>query len=114
MDTCIFCRIAAKKVPAAIIYEDSNLIAFHDIDPQAPVHVLIIPREHISTLNHLEPANTELMGHLILEAQKLAVQLGISDKGYRLIMNCNHEGGQSIYHIHLHLLGGRQMRWPPG
>jgi histidine triad (HIT) family protein len=114
MDTCIFCRIAAKKIPAAIIYEDNHLLAFHDIDPQAPVHVLIIPKEHISTLNHLEPAHRELMGNLILSAQKIASQLGIHEKGYRLIMNCNHQGGQSVYHIHLHLLGGRQMHWPPG
>jgi histidine triad (HIT) family protein len=114
MDTCIFCQIAAKKIPAAIIYEDNKLLAFHDIDPQAPVHVLIIPKEHVSTLNHLEPAHTELMGNLILTSQKVAAQLGIHEKGYRLIMNCNHQGGQSVYHIHLHLLGGRQMHWPPG
>lgn len=114
MNTCLFCQIAAKKIPAAIIYEDSDVIAFHDIAPQAPVHVLIIPREHISTLNDLQTSHTELMGKMIMTAQKLSTQLGIHEKGYRVTMNCNHHGGQSVFHIHLHLLGGRQMHWPPG
>ncbi|MBN2092017.1 histidine triad nucleotide-binding protein [candidate division KSB1 bacterium] len=114
MDACLFCQIIAKKIPAAIIYEDNELLAFHDIAPQAPVHVLIIPKEHIATLNDLKPSHTELMGKMISGAQKIAEKLGIDEKGYRLTMNCNRQGGQSVFHIHLHLLGGRQMHWPPG
>ncbi len=114
MDSCLFCQIVAKKIPAAIIDEDAHLLAFHDIAPQAPIHVLIIPKEHISTLNDLEPTHTELMGKMIMKAQKIAAKLGIQEKGYRLTINCNRQGGQSVFHIHLHLLGGRQMHWPPG
>lgn len=96
------------------VYEDEQLIAFKDINPQAPSHVLIIPKKHISTLNDLETEDTDLMGNLLLSAKHIAKELGFSDDGYRTVFNCNAHGGQSVYHIHLHLLGGRQMGWPPG
>ncbi|MBN1480968.1 histidine triad nucleotide-binding protein [candidate division KSB1 bacterium] len=111
---CIFCKIAENKVPARIIYQDDEILAFHDIAPQAPYHVLLIPRKHISTLNDAEESDTEILGKILLRSQLIAAQLGLSESGYRLVMNCNKNGGQSIYHIHCHLLGGRRMHWPPG
>ena len=114
MPDCLFCNIANKSIPTAFIYEDEQVLAFNDIDPQAPHHVLIIPRQHISTLNDFKPADTSLAGHLLVVAAQLAKKLGIHDSGYRVLFNCNKEGGQAVYHIHLHLLGGRQLNWPPG
>ncbi len=111
---CLFCKIIDKEIPSDIIYEDDKVIAFSDIDPKAPQHKLIIPRQHISTVNDLTPENNELVGHMMGVAKKLAAELGIDEKGYRLVMNCNDNGGQMVYHIHLHLLGGRRMTWPPG
>lgn len=114
MTDCIFCKIAAGGIPATIVYQDDQIVAFNDINPQAAHHVIIIPQKHIATLNALEDDDNELMGHMIKSASMLAKQLGIADDGYRLVMNCNEKGGQTVYHIHLHLLGGRHMHWPPG
>jgi len=109
----IFLKIASKQIPARIIHEDDLCLAFHDINPQAPVHVLIIPRKVIRTHADLTEADRELMGHLHLVAAKLAAELGLRD-GYRLVLNCQERAGQSVPHLHLHLLGGRDMGWPPG
>jgi histidine triad (HIT) family protein len=111
---CLFCKIAQQQIPAAIVYEDEDLLAFRDINPQAPTHILLIPRQHFSTLNDLTPTDAGLAGKLILKAQEIAVTEGIAESGYRTIFNCNRDGGQSVYHIHLHLLGGRSLHWPPG
>lgn len=111
---CIFCKIAQHELPATLIYEDEKVVAFDDLHPKAPIHKLIIPRKHIATLNDLEVSDTTLAGHLVYTAQHLAKQLGIAEKGYRLIMNCNADAGQVVFHIHLHLLGGRSLTWPPG
>jgi histidine triad (HIT) family protein len=111
---CLFCKIAHREIDCELIYEDDLVVAFNDINPQAPEHKLIIPRTHINTINDLEPNHSNLVGHMVLVAKKLASQLEIADVGYRVLMNCNQGGGQAVYHIHLHLLGGRQMTWPPG
>jgi histidine triad (HIT) family protein len=109
----IFRKIIDKQIPAKVIHEDEHCLAFHDVQPQAPVHVLIVPRKEIVTHADVTDADRELLGHLHLVAAKLAVQLGLQD-GYRLVLNCKDRGGQSVPHLHLHLLGGRQMSWPPG
>lgn len=114
MSDTIFGRIAAGEVPADIVYEDADLVAFRDLSPQAPTHILIIPRKPIQTLNDLEQADAELVGRLILGAAKVAKQVGIADDGYRVVVNCNAAGGQTVFHLHLHLLGGRPLQWPPG
>lgn len=111
---CLFCRVAAKEVPATIVYEDEDIVAFKDIEPKAPQHFLIIPRQHIATLNDLEPQNAAIAGQLLLTAQHLAQQYAFATQGYRTIINCNTWGGQTVSHLHLHLLSGRQMTWPPG
>ena len=110
VEDCIFCKIVRKEVPADILFEDDNLIAFNDIHPQAPTHVLIVPKEHIPTVNDLTEDRATLVGNLVLRAQALAAQRGIDGAGYRLVMNCNAEGGQTVFHIHLHLLGGHPLR----
>ena len=114
MNDCLFCRISAKKIPAKLVYEDRNAVAFEDIQPQAPVHVLIVPKKHISTSLDITDEDDGLIGHLFRIAGQIAKEKGIADRGFRLLMNTNPEAGQSVYHIHLHLLGGRQMHWPPG
>jgi len=114
MNDCLFCKISRGTIPASIVYENDRLMAFKDIAPKAPTHILIIPREHIATVNDLHPTQATLMGELVLTAQQLACDLNLSESGYRLVMNCNRDGGQAVYHIHLHLLGGRTMQWPPG
>jgi histidine triad (HIT) family protein len=114
MSDCLFCRIAAKKIPAKIIYEDAETVAFEDINPQAPVHVLIIPKKHISTALEIAEEDKGLIGHLFRVAAKIAGEKGIAERGFRLVVNTNSEAGQTVYHIHLHLLGGRHMHWPPG
>jgi len=111
---CIFCRIARKEIPSTIVYEDEHAIAFEDVNPQAPVHVLVVPRKHIPTNLDLTEDDSNLVGHLFLVANKVAQQKGIAERGFRLLMNCNREAGQTVFHIHLHLLGGRVMGWPPG
>ncbi len=105
---CIFCKIARQEIPTQLIYEDELVVAFNDLHPKAPHHLLIIPRQHLATLNDLD--HLELGGHLLITAKKLAVKLGIAETGYRLIINCNRNGGQEIFHLHLHLLGGRPLR----
>ncbi len=104
--------MVAGDIKPDVVYEDDSVLAFRDINPQAPVHLLIIPKQHIKTLNDLD--NTELAGHLILTAAKLAKTEGLAEDGYRTVFNCNPKGGQEVYHLHLHLLAGRQMTWPPG
>ncbi|MEE8496080.1 MAG: histidine triad nucleotide-binding protein [Xanthomonadales bacterium] len=110
----LFLKIINREIPAEIVYETDEVLAFRDINPQAPVHVLIIPKERIATINDLAPEHAELVGKLILTAAEIAREEGLSEDGYRLVMNCNKAGGQMVFHIHLHLLGGRQMTWPPG
>ncbi|HWJ03594.1 MAG TPA: histidine triad nucleotide-binding protein [Verrucomicrobiae bacterium] len=109
MENCLFCSIVDKKIPANIVYEDELVIAFHDIHPVAPVHVLIVPKKHISSLNEAEEQDKELLGHILLTAGRIAKDLGIAADGYRLINNCGQNGGQVIYHIHFHLLGGKNL-----
>ncbi len=109
----IFLKIVEKKIPAKIAYEDDRCLAFHDVNPQAPVHVLIIPKKVIATHDEVTEADAELLGHLHVVAAQLAVQLGLQD-GYRLVLNCRERAGQTVPHLHLHLLGGREMTWPPG
>lgn len=111
---CLFCKIIDQSIKSNIIYDDTEVLAFDDIHPQAPHHKLIIPKKHIATLNDLQPEDTHLLGHIIQVGKDLAKQLNFSDDGYRLVFNCKGHGGQEVYHLHLHLLGGRQMHWPPG
>ena len=110
----LFCKIAAKEIPAEIAFENERVVAFADINPQAPTHLQIIPREHIASTLEVEPARRELIGELVEVAADLARERGISDEGYRLVFNTGGAAGQSVYHIHLHLLGGRSFGWPPG
>lgn len=111
---CLFCKIVSGELPCEIIYQDDQVIAFNDINPQAPHHVLIIPKKHITTINDISDKDTLLLGQMTQVAKKIAHDLGVDEKGYRLVFNCNDHGGQEVHHIHLHLLAGRQMRWPPG
>ena len=111
---CLFCKIAAGEISADVIFETDDVIAFRDINPQAPTHALIIPKRHISTINEVAESDTDLVGKLYLAAKDIAAQEGIADAGYRAVMNCNAAAGQTVFHIHLHLLGGREFRWPPG
>lgn len=111
---CLFCKIAAGSIPAKMLYQDENVIAFEDINPQAPHHKIIIPRKHVATLNDLTPTDSNLVGEMTLAASKIAKDLGIAEDGYRVVMNCNSAGGQTVFHIHMHLIGGRSMTWPPG
>ena len=109
-----FGKIAAGEIPADIVYQDEHVVAFRDLSPQAPTHILVIPRKEIPTLNHLQETDAELIGRLFLEAAKVAEQEGIAEAGYRAVINCNAGAGQTVYHLHVHLLGGRPMQWPPG
>lgn len=111
---CLFCKIATGNIPTQFVYQNEHIVAFNDIAPQAPHHVLIIPKKHIATINDLTQENNALIGDMMLVAKKIAADLQIADNGYRVLMNCNKNGGQAVYHIHFHLLGGRQMMWPPG
>lgn len=114
MSDCLFCKINKGEIPAEILYQDDDVTVFRDVNPQAPVHFLVIPKKHISTLNDLQPDDGMLIGKMLLTAKNVAADLGISESGYRTTMNCNSGAGQTVYHIHLHVLGGRQMNWPPG
>ena len=114
MADCLFCKIAAGEIPATLVHQDEHLIAFKDINPQAPMHVLIVPRRHIDTLNDLTPADDGLVGEMLRRAAALAVEHGHGDRGYRTVFNCNADAGQTVFHIHLHVLGGRSLHWPPG
>ncbi|MEN0107043.1 MAG: histidine triad nucleotide-binding protein [Pseudomonas sp.] len=110
---CLFCKIVAGDIPARKLYEDDQVVAFHDIGPQAPVHFLVIPKKHIPTLLDLGEDDKALAGHMLYTAQRLAKEQGC-EQGFRTVMNCNEDGGQTVYHIHMHVLGKRQLAWPPG
>ena len=110
----IFSKIINKEIKANIIYEDESVLAFEDVNPQAPIHILIIPKKEIKTANHIEQDDAQLIGKLFLTAKNIAKKKNIDKNGYRLVMNCNDDGGQTVYHLHLHLIGGRKLSWPPG
>ncbi len=114
MMECIFCKIAEGSVKAAIVHQDEKIVCFHDLHPQAPVHCLVIPRKHITHLLDLSPEDGALMGHLIATIPSIARRLGLEEQGFRIVNNCKEMAGQSVFHLHFHLLGGRSFRWPPG
>lgn len=114
MSDCLFCKIAAKEIPSVIVYEDDKVLVFKDINPEAPVHVLIIPKQHISSAMELTDENAGIITHVFLVAGKVAKELGIADNGFRIVNNCGKDGGQTVRHLHFHLLGGRELSWPPG
>jgi histidine triad (HIT) family protein len=111
---CLFCKLIAGQIPATIVYQNDHVVAFKDITPQAPTHVLVIPRRHIASLNDLAPGDDALVGELVRTAAAIAKENGHADRGYRTVFNCNADAGQTVFHLHLHLLGGRKMTWPPG
>jgi histidine triad (HIT) family protein len=112
--SCLFCRIVAGEIPASKVYEDDRLLAFADINPQAPLHVLVVPKQHIATLNDLSGEHDALVGAMVRAAAKIAKEKGYDGAGYRTVFNCNAQAGQTVFHIHLHVLGGRSLSWPPG
>jgi histidine triad (HIT) family protein len=114
MSACLFCKIVEGEIPGAIVHQDDQLVAFKDINPQAPLHVLIVPRRHIATMNDLTPADDGLVGAMFRAAAAIASQHGYADRGYRTVFNCNRDAGQTVFHVHLHLLAGRSLAWPPG
>ena len=114
MKDCLFCKISNGEISGDIVYESDSVLAFNDINPQAPTHVLIIPRKHIATLNDLKSEDRELVGEMHMVAQQIAGERNLSESGYRTVFNCNDAAGQTVFHIHLHLLGGRNLDWPPG
>lgn len=114
MSDCLFCKMVSGEIAPDKVYENDKVLAFRDINPQAPTHVLVIPKQHIATLNDIDASHLDLVGELYLAAKEIARAEGIDERGYRTVMNCNEEAGQSVFHIHLHLLGGRGMTWPPG
>ena len=114
MVDCIFCKIGRKEIPAKLAYEDRQVVAFEDLNPQAPTHTLVIPKAHYATLDDVGPEQEALLGHLLVVATQIARDKGLADAGYRLVANCREGAGQSVFHIHLHLLGGRRFGWPPG
>ena len=114
MADCLFCRIIAGEIPGSVVYQDDHVVAIKDINPQAPTHILILPRQHIATLNDLTPGDDGIVGEMTRRAAALARERGHADGGYRTVFNCNADAGQTVFHIHLHLLGGRTFRWPPG
>jgi histidine triad (HIT) family protein len=111
---CLFCKLIAGQIPAAIVHQDDHLVAFKDITPQAPTHILIVPRRHIGSLNDLSADDDALVGEMVRAAAAIARENGHSERGYRMVFNCNADAGQTVFHLHLHLLGGRKMTWPPG
>ena len=114
MTDCLFCKIVNREIPASIVYEDERVLAFNDINPQAPTHVLIVPKRHIASLNELGAEDDQLVGEMVRRAAAIAKERGIAAGGYRTVFNTNRDAGQTVFHIHLHLLGGRSMAWPPG
>ena len=114
MADCLFCKIVRREIPATLVYEDERVVAFNDINPQAPTHVLVVPKRHIATLNELGTEEDRLVGELVRRAAAIAAERGLSAGGYRTVFNTNRDAGQTVFHIHLHLLGGRAMTWPPG
>jgi histidine triad (HIT) family protein len=114
MTDCLFCKIREGEIPCDKVFENEGVIAFRDVNPQAPTHVLIVPRKHISTVNDLEEEDKDVVGKMLLAAKVIAADEGIAEDGYRLVLNCNSKAGQTVFHIHMHLIGGRVMTWPPG
>ena len=114
MSNCLFCKILSGEIPGAVVYQDDQVVALKDINPQAPTHILIIPRRHIATLNDLTPEDDALVGEMTRRAAALAREHGHAEQGYRTVLNCNADAGQTVFHIHLHLIGGRRLGWPPG
>ncbi|WP_018948704.1 histidine triad nucleotide-binding protein [Thioalkalivibrio sp. ALMg11] len=114
MTDCVFCKIVAGEIPARVVFEDDAVLAFEDLNPQAPEHVLVIPKTHIATLNDLSAAEAPVIGQMARAAAEIARDRGFAEKGYRAVMNCNDHGGQTVYHIHMHVLAGRALSWPPG
>ncbi len=115
MSDCIFCKIAGKEIPSTIVYEDKQVVAFKDLEPQAPVHVLVIPKKHVESVAALKEEDKALASHILVDViPKLAKELGVDEKGFRVVANTGEEGGQTVKHLHFHLLGGRSMQWPPG
>ena len=114
MADCLFCKIINRDIPASVLYEDDSVLAFSDVNPQAPTHILLVPKRHIAALNDLTPEDDQLVGELIRRAAAIATARGIAASGYRTVFNTNRDAGQTVFHIHLHLLGGRSMHWPPG
>ena len=112
--TCLFCRIIAGEIPGRFLYQDERFVVLQDVNPQAPLHALVIPRKHVATLNDLLPEDDGLVGEMFRRAELVAREHGVADSGYRTVFNCNREAGQTVFHIHLHLLGGRPLAWPPG
>lgn len=114
LEDCLFCKISSGEMDTDFVYQDDRVVVFEDINPQAPVHLLIVPKKHIADLNNLDEKENDLIGHVYQVAKKLAADNDIAESGYRLVSNCGDDGGQTVYHIHFHLLGGRQLQWPPG
>ncbi|MBZ4666055.1 histidine triad nucleotide-binding protein [Mahella sp.] len=114
MADCVFCKIASGEIPSQMVYQDDAVVAFKDVNPQAPIHILIIPRQHIPSLMDLDESNAAIIGHIMLVAKNLARQFGIDQGGFRIVSNCGADAGQSVDHVHFHLLGGRSLQWPPG
>lgn len=114
MTDCVFCKIANHEIPARVVHEDGDVVAFEDIQPQAPTHIQVIPRRHIARISDLGDEDGALVAKVFLTARRIATERGLDQRGYRLVANCGSDGGQAVFHIHLHLLGGRQMSWPPG
>ncbi len=112
--SCIFCKIVNKEISSNIVYEDDKVVAFHDINPQAPYHILVVPKKHIATLLELTEEDKDLIGHIYLVINKIAKEFGFEDRGYRVVVNCKEEAGQTVFHLHFHILAGRTMGWPPG
>jgi histidine triad (HIT) family protein len=111
---CLFCKIVQRQIPASIVYEDDRVLAFNDINPQAPTHVLVIPKQHIASLSQLQPGDDAIVGELVRRAAAIASERGITAGGFRTVFNTNRDAGQTVFHVHLHLIGGRAMSWPPG
>jgi histidine triad (HIT) family protein len=114
MDECIFCKIVNKEIPAKVVFEDDWILAFDDINPQAPIHVLLIPKEHFASLNDIPEEKKDLIAHILFKARQVALEKGIKESGYRIVLNTARDSGQDVFHIHFHVLGGRHMTWPPG
>ena len=114
MADCIFCKIGAKQIQAMVVYEDAELLGFRDINPQAPVHILVVPKKHYTSINEFAEGDVPLLGRLLLAGKQIAKQEKLADRGYRLVFNCGDDGGQSVAHVHMHVIGGRQLSWPPG
>ncbi len=114
MQDCIFCKIASGEIPSKEVYSDDEFYAFRDVNPQAPVHILLVPRKHVDRIVEFDEGDAPLIGRMILVANKIAESEGLGDKGFRYVLNCNEQGGQTVFHVHVHILGGRYMGWPPG